>query len=97
MLTEQSPKAQKMFHSDIMPQLLGIMNSDSLIKIKAQATSATINFVRELIHVDENEIGKKNRPQASLTEKYFLKEKNSKKIILTEIFFLSIFQRKNFQ
>ena len=56
LLTELAPKAQKMFHSDIVPKLLDIMNSDSLMKIKTQACSATVNFVRELIQVDENGI-----------------------------------------
>lgn len=53
MLSEQAPDAQKKFHAEIMPQLLSIMNSGSYLKIKTQATSAAVNFVRELIQVDE--------------------------------------------
>lgn len=56
LLSEQAPKAQKKFHADIVPQLVEIMSNDALVKVKTQAVAATINFVRELIRVDENNI-----------------------------------------
>ena len=68
MLTEQSPQAQKMFHSEIMPQLMKIMSSDSLIKIKTQATSAAVSFVRELIQVDENEIEETEKETSAIED-----------------------------
>jgi len=67
-LSELAPKAQKAFHAEIMPQLLEIMNSDQLIKIKTQATSACVNFVRELIHEDENEIEETEKEVAAIEE-----------------------------
>ena len=54
MLSEQAPDAQKKFHADILPQLISIMRDTPSHKIKSQATSATINFVRELIIVDKD-------------------------------------------
>lgn len=68
MLTEQAPKAQKAFHADIVPQLLAIMNSDTLLKIKTQATSSTVSFVRELIQVDENEIDETQKESGPVEE-----------------------------
>ena len=56
MLSEHSPKAQKKYHAEIMPKLMSIMQNDPVVKIKAQAVSATINFVRDLIVIDENNI-----------------------------------------
>lgn len=69
MLTEQSPQAQKTFHAEIMPQLMNIMSSSSLIKIKTQATSAAVSFVRELIQVDANEI-EETEKETSAVEDY---------------------------
>lgn len=69
MLAEQAPKAQKTFHGEIMPQLMAIMNSDALLKVKAQATSAAVNFVRELIQVDEDGI-EDTEKEASAIEEY---------------------------
>jgi hypothetical protein len=66
MISEQAPKAQKDYHSEIMPRLMSIMNSDSLLKIKTQATSAAVNFVRELITVDETGIEDTERETSAL-------------------------------
>lgn len=68
MISEQAPKAQKDYHSEIMPQLMSIMNSGSLIKIKTQATSAAVNFVRELITVDEAGIEETERETSAIEE-----------------------------
>ncbi|CAI2376389.1 unnamed protein product [Moneuplotes crassus] len=61
MITEQAPKAQKKYHAEIMPQLMSIMKSDCYMKIKTQATSAAVSFVRELIQVDEQGIEETER------------------------------------
>lgn len=66
MLQEQAPKAQKKFHAEILPQLMTIMDQDELFKIKATATSAAINFVRELITVDENNIEEMKKDKGTL-------------------------------
>lgn len=53
LLTELSPEAQKKFHGDLIPVMLKMMKEEELIKMRTQATSAMVNFVRGLI--DENE------------------------------------------
>lgn len=68
MVTEQAPKAQKAYHSEIMPQLMGIMNSDAIIKIKTQATAAAVSFVRELITVDEQGIEETEKETDAIEE-----------------------------
>lgn len=45
------------------------MKDEPCVKIKTQATMATINFVRELIIVDENKI-EETKKEASVMESY---------------------------
>lgn len=68
-LSEQAPTAQKKFHAEILPQLIKIMRDDPSVKIKTQATSATINFVRELIIVDEKDL-EETKKEAGVMENY---------------------------
>lgn len=49
LLTELSPDAQKKFHSELVSVLLKLMQSEQLIKLRTQATSAMVNFVRGMI------------------------------------------------
>jgi hypothetical protein len=55
LLTELSPKAQKKFHAELIPALLKMMNNEELLKMKTQAVSTMINFVRGFIVEDDNE------------------------------------------
>lgn len=69
MIAEQAPHAQKKYHQDILPQLISIMRDSPHLKIKSQATSATINFVRELIIIDEDNFENVKR-ETSVMENY---------------------------
>lgn len=60
LLTELSPKAQRKFHAELVPALIKMMNSEELLKMKTQAVSTMINFVRGFINDDENEEDENN-------------------------------------
>ena len=49
LLTELAPDAQKKFHSQLIEVLLKMMANEEYIKLKTQATSCMVNFVRGLI------------------------------------------------
>ena len=49
LLTELAPDAQKKYHDQLIPILLKLMQEETLIKLKTQATSCMVNFVRGLI------------------------------------------------
>lgn len=55
-LTELSPVAQVKYHAELVPALLGLIEKESMMKIKTHAISCMINFVNGLIQEDENEI-----------------------------------------
>jgi len=48
LLTELSPKAQKKYHQELMPVLLKMMSTESLIKMQTHAVSTVINFANGL-------------------------------------------------
>lgn len=52
-LNVASPNVQLKFHADLMNCLFKMVSSEQFIKSKAQAVSATINFVRGLIEPEE--------------------------------------------
>ncbi|TNV74745.1 hypothetical protein FGO68_gene4951 [Halteria grandinella] len=52
LLTELAPNAQKKFHSQLVEVLLRMMANEDLIKLKTQACSCMVNFVRGLIDED---------------------------------------------
>lgn len=49
LLTELSPSAQVKYHQDMMPVLLRLMTEEEQIKMKTQAASCMVSFVRGLI------------------------------------------------
>lgn len=49
LLTELAPDAQKMFHGQLIDVLLRLMREEELLKLRTQATSCMVNFVRGLI------------------------------------------------
>ena len=49
LLTELAPDAQKKFHDQLIGILLNLMQEEQYIKLKTQATSCMVNFVRGLI------------------------------------------------
>ena len=55
LLTELSPKAQKKFHTELVPMLVKIMNEEQILKLKTHAVSTFINFAKGLIDGDEEE------------------------------------------
>lgn len=55
LLTELAPKAQNKFHADLMPVLLKMMNSEELIKMQTQATSATFNFTKGYLTQEDDD------------------------------------------
>ena len=55
LLTELSPKAQKKYHSELMPVLMNMMKSEGILKLQTHAVSATINFARGLNTEEEEE------------------------------------------
>jgi hypothetical protein len=55
LLTELSPKAQKKFHSELMPVLMKMMTEENLIKMQSHTVSTIINFARGLIVEDNDE------------------------------------------
>ena len=54
-LTELSPKAQKTFHSELVPMLVKMMGSESILKMKTHSVSTMINFVRGFVNEEEDE------------------------------------------
>ena len=54
LLNVLSPDVQEKFHKDMFPLLIKMMRDDSLIKLKSQAVSCCVNFVRGLINGDED-------------------------------------------
>jgi CII-binding regulator of phage lambda lysogenization HflD len=55
LLTELSPKAQKKYHQELMPVLLNMMSTESLIKMQTHTVSTVINFANGLHNQDEEE------------------------------------------
>ena len=49
LLTELAPEAQKKYHDQLIMVILKMMQDEQLIKLRTQATSAMVNFVRGLI------------------------------------------------
>jgi importin-5 len=49
LLNELAPDAQKKFHDQLIAVLLKLMQEEQYIKLKTQATSCMVNFVRGLI------------------------------------------------
>ena len=49
------PDIQKKFHGDLVPALLKMMESESLIKMKSQAVACSCNFVRGLVNTEDDE------------------------------------------
>jgi hypothetical protein len=48
LLTELSPKAQRKYHSELLPVLFKMMKEEPLIKMQTHAVSTVINFVNGL-------------------------------------------------
>lgn len=57
LLTELAPKAQKKYHQELMPVLLKMMSTESLIKMQTHAVSTVINFANGLHSGDDEEEG----------------------------------------
>lgn len=55
LLTDLSPRAQKKFHQDMVPQLIKMMSEETLLKMKTHAVSTMINFTRGFLNTDEDE------------------------------------------
>lgn len=55
LLTELSPKAQKKYHQELMPVLLNMMSTESLIKMQTHTVSTVINFANGLHNQEEEE------------------------------------------
>ncbi len=55
LLTELSPKAQKKFHTELMPVLMKMMTSETSIKIQTHVVSTLINFSKGLLNDEEEE------------------------------------------
>jgi importin-5 len=55
LLTELSPKAQKKYHAELMPVLMKMMATETMLKVQTHAVSATINFTRGLTTEDDEE------------------------------------------
>ena len=49
LLTELAPDAQKKYHDQLIGVLLKMMREEQLLKLRTQATSCMVNFVRGLI------------------------------------------------
>ncbi len=49
LLSVLCPDAQKRFHDQLIPVLLKMMEGEEMIKVRTQATSCMVNFVRGLI------------------------------------------------
>jgi hypothetical protein len=55
LLTELSPKAQRKYHQELMPALMKIMATETMIKVQTHAVSTVINFVRGLTEEEEDD------------------------------------------
>ena len=53
-LNVASPQIQISYHSDLISVFLNMMVNEPLIKLKSQAVSCTINFVRGLVEESED-------------------------------------------
>lgn len=53
LLTELAPEAQIKFHSELLPVLINIMENEPVLKLKCQAVSCVINFVRGFLNEEE--------------------------------------------
>ena len=61
LLTELAPLAQKKFHAELMPVLVKLMNTETMLKLKCHAVSCVINFVRGFVsEEDEDEEDEKS-------------------------------------
>ncbi|CDW84107.1 importin beta- [Stylonychia lemnae] len=70
LLTELAPDAQKKFHSDLIVILVKLMQDEQLIKLRKQATSAMVNFVRGLINEEDDVEDKSHLVNAQVLEPY---------------------------
>lgn len=71
LLTELAPKAQKKYHTELLPVLMKMMSGETLIKIQTHAVSTLINFVRGLNEEeDDEENGTSNVTGQKLIEPY---------------------------
>lgn len=71
LLTELAPDAQKTFHSELIGVLIKLMQEEKLIKLRTQATSATLNFVRGLIEEETDaETDKSQKENAKILLPY---------------------------
>ncbi len=52
LLSVLCPDAQKRFHDQLIPVLLKMMEGEEMIKVRTQATSCMVNFVRGLIDLE---------------------------------------------
>lgn len=59
LLTELAPTAQKKYHAELMPVLIKLMNTETMLKLKCHAVSCVINFVRGFVSEEEEEDEKK--------------------------------------
>ena len=48
-ISVHAPHSQKTYHADIVPQLIQVMSSQDLVKVRTQGVAAMVNFVRDLI------------------------------------------------
>ena len=55
LLTELSPKAQKKYHTQLMPVLIKMMNEETMMKMQCHAVSTVINFAKGLLNEDNEE------------------------------------------
>ena len=55
LLNVLSPHIQMKFHSEMLPQLIKMMQEETLIKMRSQVASCTVNFVRGLIENEDGE------------------------------------------
>lgn len=55
-LNVASPQIQMQHHGDLMQVFLNMMQNENLIKLKSQAVSATINFVRGMVESEDQDL-----------------------------------------
>ena len=56
LLSELSPTAQKKYHQELLPVLMEMMKNEKFMKVKAQSISCTINFMRGLTDMEDDEV-----------------------------------------
>jgi hypothetical protein len=69
LLTELCPTAQVKYHTELMPMLLKMMESEVSLKMRTHAVSCTINFVSGLTDEDEDE-REEIKKESSVLSKY---------------------------